>query len=93
VYVAAAAGPAAAASLFNNFEKQLLTPGLGNYSAYVTPDSLVDFFLAAEVIKSANDGYRGSTYFWKDADSACAASELYHQQASGSVAAMCLAVG
>uniref|UniRef100_A0A383WL78 Uncharacterized protein n=1 Tax=Tetradesmus obliquus TaxID=3088 RepID=A0A383WL78_TETOB len=58
-------------SYFNSFEKQLLAPGLGNYSDYVTPESLVDFFLAAEVIKSANDGYRGSTYFWKDADSAC----------------------
>jgi hypothetical protein len=36
----------------------------------------VDFFLAAELIKSANDGYRGSTYFWKDADSACVAGEV-----------------
>jgi hypothetical protein len=52
----------------NDFERQLLSPGLGSFSSYASPDSLVDWFLANELIKSANDGYRGSVYFWKDAD-------------------------
>lgn len=60
-------------SYFNAFEKQLLSPGLANYSAFVAPGSLVDWFLANELVKSANDGYRGSVYFWKDADSVCKA--------------------
>ena len=63
--------PSCSCSYFNAFEKQLLTPGLANYSAFVAPGSLVDWFLANELIKSANDGYRGSVYFWKDADTAC----------------------
>jgi len=56
---------------FDDFERQLLAPGLGTFSQYVVPDTLVDWFLANELIKSANDGYRGSVYFWKDANNAC----------------------
>lgn len=56
---------------FDSFERQLLAPNLGTFSQYVDPDALVDWFLANELIKSANDGYRGSVYFWKDADKAC----------------------
>lgn len=55
---------------FNDFERQLLAPGLGNFSQYAAPEALVDWFLANELIKSANDGYRGSVYFWKDSASA-----------------------
>lgn len=48
----------------NSFEKELLKPNNGNHTAYATEDSLVDFFLGSEIIKSP-DGYRGSVYFWK----------------------------
>jgi hypothetical protein len=54
----------------NDFERQLLAPGMDAFSQYAAPDSLVDWFLANELIKSANDGYRGSVYFWKDSDNA-----------------------